>query len=144
MVSSIQRRIVRPQREPGGLNHFVSNYLTTSGGQLTPAGQALVNAGIMTQQDLVSLGATTPVSCSVGQHGFLSNGIPCINTPPGSNAGLGRLKSIDLRLAWTLHIKDRVRSSPRSRSSTHSTSRTLMGLPTYRVASWRDARLQHQ
>jgi carboxypeptidase family protein len=97
---------------PSGLNHFVSNYLTTSGGHLTPAGQALVNAGVMTQQDLVSLGATTPVSCSVGQQGFLSNGIPCINTPPGSNAGLGWLKSIDLRLAWTLHIKERVSLQP--------------------------------
>jgi hypothetical protein len=95
-----------------GLTHFVSNYLSTAGGHLTPAGQALVNAGIMTQQDLVTLGATTPVSCSVGQQGFLSDGIPCTNTPPRSNAGLGWLKSIDLHLGWTYRIKERVSLQP--------------------------------
>ena len=95
-----------------GLTHFISSYLTNSGGRLTPAGQALVSAGIMTQQDLVTLGATTPVDCPLGQKGFLSNGIPCINTPPFGNAGLGWLKSIDVRLGWTYRIKERVSLQP--------------------------------
>lgn len=95
-----------------GLNHFISSYMSTFAGQLTPAGQALVNAGVMTQQDLVTLGATTPVSCPVGQTAFLSNGIPCISSPPLGNANLGWLKTVDARLWWTYRIWDRVSLQP--------------------------------
>lgn len=95
-----------------GLNQFISKYMSNSAGQLTPAGQALVNAGVMTQQDLVTLGATTPVSCPLGQTAFLSNGIPCISTPPRDNANLGWLKTVDARLSWTYRIKDRVSIQP--------------------------------
>ena len=42
----------------------------------------------------------------------MSDGIPCINTPPRSNAGLGWLKSIDIHLGWTYRIKERVSLQP--------------------------------
>lgn len=95
-----------------GLTRFISSYMSSSAGQLTPAGQALVNAGVMTQQDLVTLGATTPVACPVGQSAFLANGIPCISPPPLGNANLGWLKTIDAHLSWTYRIKDRVSLQP--------------------------------
>ncbi len=54
-----------------GLNKVINSYNETHAGQLTPAGQALVNAGIMTQAQLKALNAvqqrvatapTTPIS----------------------------------------------------------------------------------
>ncbi len=40
-----------------GLNKLISNYNATQAGNITPAGQALVDAGLFTQPQLVSLGA---------------------------------------------------------------------------------------
>jgi hypothetical protein len=40
-----------------GLNNLINNYNTKYAGQLTPAGQALVAAGVLTQAQLVSLNA---------------------------------------------------------------------------------------
>lgn len=99
--------------KPSGLNNFINGYLSKSGGQLTPAGQALVAAGVMTQADLTALGGVTPTACPSGAVGFQANGvIPCINTAPAGNAGLGWLTSIDLRLAWQYKIKERVTLTP--------------------------------
>jgi hypothetical protein len=94
------------------LGRFINGYLSKSAGQLTPAGQAVVSAGLMTQQDLVFLGGTTPVACPASLTGNLANGLPCINTPPAGNIGLGWLKSVDLRLAWAYKIKERVTVQP--------------------------------
>ncbi|PYV23033.1 MAG: hypothetical protein DMG27_16740 [Acidobacteria bacterium] len=44
----------------GQLNLILSNYNNTVAGTLTPAGQALVNAGIFTPAQLVALGAVSP------------------------------------------------------------------------------------
>jgi hypothetical protein len=97
----------------GSLNSFINGYDSKSAGQLTPAGHALVSAGLFTEQQLGLLGATTPVPCPTGQQSFLANGvIPCINTAPTGNAGLGWLKSIDLRLGWAHKIKERVILQP--------------------------------
>jgi len=57
-----------PGQLPGSYEHSVksnnlakviANYNATQSGQLTPAGQALVSAGLMTPAQLVALGATT-------------------------------------------------------------------------------------
>jgi hypothetical protein len=42
------------------LNQVISNYNNTYAGKLTPAGQALVSAGLFTQAQLAQLGAITP------------------------------------------------------------------------------------
>jgi hypothetical protein len=99
--------------KPSGLNNAINGYLAKSGGQLTPAGQAVVSAGLMTQADMTALGGVTPTACPAGQVGFQANGIiPCINTAPAGNAGLGWLRSIDLRLAWQYKLKERVTLTP--------------------------------
>jgi hypothetical protein len=97
----------------GDLNKFINGYLANSGGKLTPAGQALVSAGLMTPADLTALGGVTPTACPAGQIGLQVNGvIPCINNAPAGAASLGWLKSIDLRLGWAYRIKERVTLQP--------------------------------
>jgi hypothetical protein len=97
----------------GDLNNFINGYLSKSAGQLTPAGQAVVAAGLMTQSDLVALGGVTPGACPAGQTSFLANGvIPCISNAPANNAGLGWLRSIDLRLGWAYKVRERVTLQP--------------------------------
>ncbi len=97
---------------PSGLGNFISGYLTKSGGQLTPAGQDLVSANLFTQQQLTALGGVTPGACPTGVTGNLANGLPCINTPPSGNIGLGWMKSVDLRFAYAYRIKDRISIQP--------------------------------
>jgi len=97
----------------GDLNNFINGYLSKSAGQLTPAGQAVVAAGLMTPADLTALGGVTPGACPAGQTSFLANGvIPCISNAPGNNAGLGWLKSVDLRLGWAYKVRERVTLQP--------------------------------
>jgi hypothetical protein len=99
--------------KPNNLNNFINGYLANSGGKLTPAGQALVSNGLMTQADLTALGGVTPTACPAGLVGFQANGvIPCINSAPPNAAGLGWLKSIDLRLGWAYKVKERVSIQP--------------------------------
>ncbi len=51
----------------GNLNQLISQYNATQAGQLTPAGKALVSAGLFTQQQLVALLATTqPIAAVPG------------------------------------------------------------------------------
>ena len=105
--------------KPGGLNGFITGYLSKFGAQFTPAGVALLTtnnlntgAPLFTQQQLGSLGGVTPGACRAGLVGTLFNGLPCINTAPPGNVGLGWLKSVDLRLAWTYKIKERFTIQP--------------------------------
>lgn len=42
---------------PGGLKQFIANYNSTQAGHITPAGQALVNAGLATTSQLAALNA---------------------------------------------------------------------------------------
>lgn len=44
--------------KPSNLGAYISNFNATQAGRLTPAGQALVNAGLLTAQQLTALGAT--------------------------------------------------------------------------------------
>jgi hypothetical protein len=53
----------------GGLNNLLSSYSSKFGNQLTPAGQALVSAGLFTQAQLQSLCAITPSLTPMGNCG---------------------------------------------------------------------------
>lgn len=68
------------------LNKLISNYDSSQAGQLTPAGQALVSAGLFTQDQLKSLGAVTP----------------SIDPAPAGQVGLDSLLTTDLRIGWVL------------------------------------------
>ncbi len=62
--------------KPGTLNQFISNYNATQGNTPTPAGQALIAAGLFTQSQLVAAGgvkpvlATNPYSTAIGNSAF--------------------------------------------------------------------------
>jgi hypothetical protein len=68
------------------INSVIANYNSKYAGQLTPAGQALVSAGLFTAGQLKSLGAVTPTVASA---------------PPGQ-VGPAGFFTTDLRLAWEL------------------------------------------
>jgi hypothetical protein len=91
--------------KPGTFNHGVSkgalpgvigNFNSTVAGTLTPAGQALVSAGLFTPGQLTSLGAV----------------VPSIPTPPSPNSGNTWQKDIDTVLSWPFRIKDRLTIEP--------------------------------
>jgi hypothetical protein len=79
-----------------GLTSVINNYNANFSGHLTPAGQALVSAGLMTQAQLVSLGAV----------------MPTIQTPPPGNVGLGWLKTFDITYAYPFKVKERFTIEP--------------------------------
>ncbi len=74
-----------------GLNTIIQTYNTNFGDQLTPAGQALVNAGLLSRSQLLQLDARSPT----------------IASPPPGNVGLAWLKTFDLTLARPLRMGDR-------------------------------------
>jgi hypothetical protein len=70
------------------INTVITNYNNTYAGQLTPAGQALVSAGLFTVDELKALGAVTPT----------------VPLAPSGQVGPGGLFTADLRLAWELKL----------------------------------------
>jgi len=89
------------------LNQSIKFYNSTFGGKLTPAGSVLVNSGLFTGQQLVSLGAVSPLICS-----NVHTGIQDCNGLPGHYAQSTWLKTIDLRLVWPFHVGERVQFEP--------------------------------
>jgi hypothetical protein len=72
----------------GGLTSLINTYNTAIAGKtLTPAGQALVTAGLFTQAQLLALGATPQ---------------PIAAPPPGEVA-LDSFFTFDVRLGWNIH-----------------------------------------
>jgi len=80
-----------------GLGALIANYNKTAAGQLTPAGQALVSAGLFTQAQLVSLGAVTDTLAGVQSGNLHAN---------------DWLRSFDTRFAVPIKIGERVRVEP--------------------------------
>src|SRR5438067_2566897 len=81
-----------------GLAALINQWNSSGAGKLTPAGQALVDAGLFTQAQLVALGAVTPT----------------IAAPPAGEEGLGNMFTFDLKLGWK--IKSNVNMLPRPSS----------------------------
>jgi hypothetical protein len=83
---------------PKNLNAYITNFNNTvgNGTTLTPAGQALVTAGLFTQAELISLGAV----------------VPSVQAPPANNAGNGYYKDVDTIVSWPFKFRERVTISP--------------------------------
>ena len=79
----------------GDLTAFLNKYNSTVAGTLTPAGQALVDAGLFTKDQLVSLGAVADSIQLWGPDG------------PGQRASLGWLRTTDLKVSAPIHIGER-------------------------------------
>ncbi len=79
------------------LRTLISNYNSTIAGKtLTPAGQALVNAGLFTQAQLIALGATPQP----------------IAAPPPGEVGMNGFFTFDLQLGWVLHANKAIHALP--------------------------------
>lgn len=78
------------------LNSLISHYNTTQGNQATPAGNVLIQNGLMTLADLQALGGISPV----------------IDPAPSNQVNFTWLRSLDLRLAWRHTFKERVTIEP--------------------------------
>jgi hypothetical protein len=73
----------------GNLNKLINQYNSTSAGQLTPAGQALINAGLFTRQQLGALQAAQQPIAQV----------------PGSMAPENAFyRNLDLSIAYPIHL----------------------------------------
>jgi len=70
------------------LNNFINSYNSTNAGKLTPAGQALVTAGLFTQAQLTSLGAVTPTLASA----------------PAGEVGVAPIFTFDAHVSWELRL----------------------------------------
>jgi hypothetical protein len=70
------------------LNNFINSYNSTSAGKLTPAGQALVSAGLFTQTQLTSLGAVTPT----------------LALAPAGEVGVSPIFTFDMHVSWELKL----------------------------------------
>jgi len=70
----------------GQLNNVISNFNNNVAGSLTPAAQALVNAGLFTPTQLKALGAV----------------VPNLPLAPAGQVGIDNFISDDLRLSWKL------------------------------------------
>jgi hypothetical protein len=82
--------------KPGNLNTAIENYNSSSAGQLSPAGRALVSAGLLSTAQLQQLGAT----------------LPNVQMAPPNNAGLSWLRTLDLMLSFPIKVGDRLRFEP--------------------------------
>ncbi len=72
---------------PSGLTNAITNYNANIAGLPTPAGQELINSGLVTLADLQALGG-------------VAQAIP---VPPAGNVGLGWLKDFDTTFSWVGH-----------------------------------------
>lgn len=80
----------------GQLNGVISNYDTNNAGKLTPAGLALVNAGLFTTSQLTQLGAV----------------MPALAAAPAGELGLSPFIDTDFNFGYLFHVGDRVVIQP--------------------------------
>src|SRR5713226_5327496 len=71
----------------GGINGLINSYNSNSAGKLTPAGQALVTAGLFTQAQLLALGASSP----------------SLALAPNGQVGVSPRFTADIYVSWRLH-----------------------------------------
>ena len=105
-----------------GLANLINQWNSSGAGKLTPAGQALVGAGLFTGAQLIALGAVTPT----------------ISAPPAREQGLGNMFTFDLKLGWKIkpiHSWDRLTFEPQvsiynlfNRQNFDSPSQPLSGI----------------
>jgi hypothetical protein len=80
----------------GNLQGLINHYNSTDAGTLTPAGNAVVNAGVLTNADMTTLNWVMPTLPSVA---------------PGA-VGFTWLKSLDLKGAWPIKLGERFTIEP--------------------------------
>lgn len=83
--------------KPGSdLSSFIANYNATQAGQPTPAGQVLIQNGVMTLAQLQAIGAVKPT----------------LDMPPAGAVGLDWLKTFDFKLSYPRKITENFTIEP--------------------------------
>src|SRR2546423_410569 len=90
----------------GDLDKFLQSLSDNFGNKLTPAGQALVVAGLFTQDQLVALCAVTPSLDTASGCG------PKFSLAPSGNVGNDAFFTFDVRLGWSIRLKERFHIEP--------------------------------
>jgi carboxypeptidase family protein len=80
------------------INNYIDTYNSKFAGQLTPAGQALVSAGLFTQAQLVALGAITPT----------------LTPAPSGQVGNAPVFIFDAHISWELRLNKLFHAFPES------------------------------
>jgi len=78
------------------INRVITNYNATVAGAPTPAGQVLIENGLVTSAQLATLRAVAPV----------------LPVAPSNQVNLGWLRAFDATLSWTYSIKERLSLKP--------------------------------
>jgi hypothetical protein len=78
------------------INRVIDNYNATVAGRPIPAGQVLIQQGLMTPAQLTALGAVPPA----------------LPDAPANQANLGWLRVVDATISWTYFVKERVAVKP--------------------------------
>jgi hypothetical protein len=78
------------------INNVISNYNQNFAGKPTPAGQALISAGLFAHADLTALGGVMPM----------------VNAAPPNEANNSWLRDFDTSLNWTYKLKERLELQP--------------------------------
>ncbi len=82
--------------DASSLNALISRYNTTQGNQATPAGNVLIQNGLMTLANLQDAGGTSPI----------------VDPAPVGQVNYTWLRALDMRLAWRHTFKDRFTIEP--------------------------------
>ncbi len=86
------------------LNALIGHYNTTTAGQPTPAGNVLIQNGLMTASQLALLG-----NAGLG----IAPGVaPTIDLAPAGQVNFTWLRALDLKLAWRHTFKERFTIEP--------------------------------
>ena len=78
------------------INNVIGSYNQNYAGKPTPAGQALISAGLFSSGELSALGGVMPV----------------VNTAPPNQANNSWLRDLDLSLSWVYRFKERLELQP--------------------------------
>ncbi len=98
--------------DASGLTGLINKYNTTTSNQATPAGNVLIQNGLMTLSQLQALGGVAPHVC-LPPPAVDPDTIDCSPPDsPGNQVNFTWLRALDLRLAWRHTIKERFTIEP--------------------------------
>jgi Carboxypeptidase regulatory-like domain len=84
------------RNKAAGVNTSINYYNTNFAGRATPAGQALINAGLFNLSELQAIGAVMPE----------------VALAPSDQAGISWLKDFDVSVGWVHKISERIELTP--------------------------------